>query len=212
MSNELPRPNLNIPEGNVELPKMVVPPAADLKTMPAPNLSMQTPSIQAPLIQQNQIEGNPALKPAQQQPNTGMENPYANNFAAELNLPPKVLETKVMGAILGGLFFFGMMFGCAVFGGGSTTSTVQGLNGVIQNPAVQNDPNVLRCGTVDPNSACVLYIMNAKTRDRLGSDFYQEAQEITGMPAYSIQLSNVNYANELIRPGHIAQLYIPARR
>jgi hypothetical protein len=190
---------------------MVVPPAADLKTMPAPNLSMQTPSVQPSLIQQNQVEGNPAQKP-EQQTNTGMENPYANNFAAELNLPPKVLETKVMGAILGGLFFFGMMFGCAVFGGGNTTSTVQGLNGVIQNPAVQNDPNVLRCGTVDPNSACVLYIMNAKTRDRLGSDFYQEAQEITGMPAYSIQLSNVNYANELIRPGHIAQLYIPARR
>ena len=136
-------------------------------------------------------------------------DPYANTFVSELNLPPQVLQTKVMGAILAGVLVFGMMMGCVMFGSGKKP-VVQGLGDVVRNPRVTG--NMRRCGQIDPNKECVLYIMNHKNFDRLGDDFFQEAQDITGVPKYSIQLSNTNYANMRIQPGWIAQLYIPARR
>lgn len=131
------------------------------------------------------------------------------NFVKDLNLPPKIMETKVMAAVVAGIMVFGMMMGCMMFGG-DETRVVQGLTDVVINPDIQK--NLWRCGQIDPNRECVLYIMNAKTYDRLGSDFFQEAQNITGVPKYSIQMINVRYANVLIRPGYIAQIYIPARK
>lgn len=217
MTDEIQKPVFKAPPRPLEMPRMVSPqvqqtmapqpqPMAVERTVTPP---MSTPPQQekAPMLQQNRIEGIPQQK--QEQP--AQPNPYANNFAADLNLSPKVLETKVMGSILAGLFFFGMMMGCVMFGG-ETTQRVQGLDGIVSNPDVQNKGNLRRCGTIDPNKECVLFVMNAKTHDRLGSDFYQEAQNVTGVPKYSIQLANVQYANALIRPGYIAQIYIPARR
>ncbi len=184
---------------------------------PKVEMPQRTPSAPAPIqspSEQRQVEGTfnaPAAAPKEQNKANaplGAEV-YANNFAAELNLPPKILETKVMGAIMAGVLFFGMMMGCAMFGGESR-QVVQGLTDVVLNPDIQTQ--LYRCGQVDPNRECVLYIMNNKTFDRLGSDFFQEAQNMTGIQKYAIQLRNVRYANALIRPGYIAQIYIPARK
>ena len=139
----------------------------------------------------------------------GTSEEKGKNFVKDLNLPPKIMETKVMAAIVAGIMVFGMMMGCMMFGG-EEKRVVQGLTDVVINPDIQK--NLWRCGQIDPNRECVLYIMNAKTYDRLGSDFFQEAQNITGVPKYSIQMINVRYANVLIRPGYIAQIYIPARK
>lgn len=217
MTDETQKPVFKAPARPVELPKMVLP-QVQPTSAPQPHpiavekaMSATTPTIptqeRAPTLQQNRVEGVPQTK--KEEP--VQSNAYANNFAADLNLPPKILETKVMGSILAGLFFFGIMMGCVMFGG-ETTQRVQGLDGIVANPDVQNKGNLRRCGTIDPNKECVLFVMNAKTHDRLGSDFYQEAQNVTGVPKYSIQLANVQYANALIRPGYIAQIYIPARR
>ena len=220
MTDEIKKPVFKAPPKPIELPKMVMPqvqtttaplpqaPAAVAKPIPAPD-SPQTMPKQTSITQQMQVEGKPVQSAIKQTAPTA--NIYAKNFAADLNLPPKVLETKVMSAILAGLFFFGMMMGCVMFSGGKS-QTVQGLDGIVANPDVRNKAGLRRCGTTDPNRECVLFIMNAKTFDRLGSEFYQEAQNVTGVPKYSIQLANVQYANALIRPGYIAQIYIPARQ
>ena len=210
MTEETPKPVFKAPSRPIEMPRMPAPqlqPTAPVAPVP-PAAPAVTSSEASVIPAQNRVEG----QPIQKQEASPQTNAYANNFAADLNLPPKVLETKVMGSILTGLFFFGIMMGCVMFGGSSTPAKVQGLDGIVMNPDIQNKGNLRRCGMIDPNKECVLFIMNAKTHDRLGSDFYQEAQNITGVPKYSIQLSNVQYANALVRPGHIAQIYIPARR
>lgn len=186
-------------------------------TSQRPQTQTQQPKQVRPQIQpkpilsaaqtQNQVEGKASSMPAAAASN-GSEVPV-KTFVEELNLPPKILETKVMGSVVAGIFLFGIMMGCAFFGGDSK-QVVQGLTDVVLNPDIRY--NLRRCGQIDPNRECVLYIMNSQTRDRLGSDFFQEAQNMTGVQKYSIQLANVNYANALIRPGYIAQIYIPARK
>lgn len=134
---------------------------------------------------------------------------YDNNFAADFNLPPKVLQTKFISAIAAGILFVGMLFGCVM----APTEKVKqvGLDGVVSNPYFQEHP-VYRCGVVEADKACVLYIMNAKGYDQLGKDFFVQAANITGVPEYTIRINNVTYAEKLIRPGYIAQIYIPSRR
>lgn len=190
------------------------------KAPPMPTGKIQVPThkpseqhftrVSTGAAEQKQVEGTPVNENASATNQEAVENPYANNFAAELNLPPKILQTKVMGSILIGIFFFGIMMGCAM-SGGNGKQVVQGLEDVVINPQVKANPKVRRCGRTDPNRECVLYIMNSKNYDRLAEDFFQEAQDITGVQKYSIQLSNTRYANSLIQPGWIAQIYIPAR-
>ena len=134
---------------------------------------------------------------------------YDNNFAADFNLSPKVLQTKFISLIAGGILLFGMFFGCAMAPKSAPKQT--GLGDIVLNPYVQNHP-VPRCGQVDVNRACVLYVMNAKPQDRLGRDFFEDAANITGVAKYTIQINNVAYSEKLIRPGFITQIYIPARR
>ena len=134
---------------------------------------------------------------------------YDNNFAADFNLPPKVLQTKFIAAIAAGILFIGMLFGCVM--APSEKVRQVGMDGVVSNPYFQEHP-VYRCGMVEADKACVLYIMNAKGYDQLGRDFFVQAANITGVPEYTIRINNVTYAEKLIRPGYIAQIYIPSRR
>lgn len=177
------------------------------KAPPMPPKGIQMPSHK---VEQKQVEGNSAsvVSEAENMSESGL---YDNNIAAELNLPPQVIQTKPVIAILAGVLAFGMMLGC-VMGSAGKKTYVQGLGGVVRNPHVTSASNVRRCGEVDPNKECILYIMNAKKFDQSGEDFFQAAQDITGVQKYSIQLSNTNYANTLIPGGYIAQIYIPARR
>ena len=179
----------------------------DFKAPPMPTKTIQMPSHKT---EQRQVEGTSApVAPETENVRVGRSGLYDNNIAAELNLPPQVIQTKPVVAILAAVLAFGMILGC-VMGGSGKKMVVQGLDGVVRNPHVTS--GMYRCGRVDPNRECILYIMNSKKFDQSGEDFFQMAQDITGVPKYSIQLSNTNYANALIQGGAIAQIYIPARR
>lgn len=129
-----------------------------------------------------------------------------DNFATHFGLPPSVLKTKSMMIIFGIIFVVGLIFGGALFGG-SSAPTTQGLGGVVANPEVPKNRN--RCGIAERTQGCVLYMMNATRRDREARSFYDEAARVTGVPSYTIELGNIEYATSLIRPGYIAQINIP---
>lgn len=140
--------------------------------------------------------------------NTDETGPYDNNFAADLGLPPAVLTTKVMIAIMISVCFFGLILGALFFGGGSAPAvSQQGLQGVVKNPEIPVGRR--RCGIAEKTQGCTLYIMNAERRDREARDFYDEASRVTGVPVYTIKFGNVEYATSIIRPGYIAQINIP---
>ena len=144
----------------------------------------------------------PVEKP-QEGPQYGL---YDDNFAADLNLPVKLLRTKSMAMILGGPFLIGLIFGGSFFGG-NAQQVVQGLSGVVGNPDVE--PNTPRCGMVAAGQACVLYLMNSSRQDRYAETFFDEAVRLTEVAKYSISMANPQYAKRLIKPGYIAQIKIP---
>jgi hypothetical protein len=132
---------------------------------------------------------------------------YDDNIAADFNLPPKVLTTKIALSILGGVFVAGLMLGALMFGSSQPKSMIQGLSGVVENKDVLAGRK--RCGIAENGQGCVLYLMNNSRRERKGSSFYDEAARLTGVPQYSISMANVQYAEVLIRPGYIAKINIP---
>ena len=182
----------------------------NFKAPPLPTKDIQMPSHRS---EQRQVEGgsvsSASSAKAKESHSVNAQNSYEDNIITKFNLPPQTLQTKIAVTILAGIFVFGMMLGCVMSGAGERP-TIQGLGDFVRNPHITG--NMRRCGQIDPNRECILYVMNSKNYDRLGEDFFQTAQDITGVPKYSIQLSNTNYANVLIQPGWIAQIYIPSRR
>lgn len=144
--------------------------------------------------------------PAPAAASTGL---YDDNFAKQFNLSPKLLTTKVMGAILGGVLLLGIIVGGSLFGGDGSKTT-QGLSGVVVNKDIPGERR--RCGIAEKTQGCVLYLMNATRGDRRVRDFYEEASRITGVAVYTIQLGNIEYATAIIRPGQLAQINIPPQR
>lgn len=102
--------------------------------------------------------------------------------------------------------FIGIMVGRAMFS--SQTIEKHGLEGVVLNPEVPAGRP--RCGLTDRNQACVLYIMNCYKQDLNGRDFYKMAAKLTDREDYMIETENLRYATVKIKPGHFAQLNIPA--
>ncbi|MGD9637431.1 MAG: hypothetical protein AB7U85_00050 [Alphaproteobacteria bacterium] len=131
---------------------------------------------------------------------------YDNNFAADLNLPPFFLKTKVI------FFLFLIILGSGIFAGkffGQTKGTVvaQGLQGVVENPEVPRGR--LRCGIAEKGQGCILYIVNPERRELEAREFYSLAAQLTGVQEFLIKTGNMRYANTRIRPGHFAQINIP---
>lgn len=164
------------------------------------------PAQGAPSVPQYQKQASttPAEANANIPPVRGL---YDDNFAARFNLPPSVLTTKVMSMIAGGILLFGLILGGMLFGGSGNTQRMQGLDGVVLNPEVPG--NRRRCGIAERTQGCVIYLMNPTRRDREARDFYAEASRLTGVPTYTIELGNIEYATSIIRPGWIAQINIP---
>lgn len=134
---------------------------------------------------------------------------YDDNFAADLNLPPKILQTKSMGIVMGVVLVLGIIFGAAFFGGSEAPKQVSGLQGVVPNMDISPNDTMYRCGTVDKGQACILYIMNHTRYDRTAEDFFDEAVRLTEVSRYSISMVNTRYAKQRIGPGHFAQIKIP---
>lgn len=100
----------------------------------------------------------------------------------------------------------GMFIGKALFS--SRKVEKHGLEGVVINQDVpQGRP---RCGLTDKSQACVFYLMNWYKQELNGRDFYKLAAQLTGREEYMIETDNLRYATVKIKPGHFAQLNIPA--
>lgn len=112
-------------------------------------------------------------------------------------------KTVMLGMILATLV--GMFIGATAFS--STDSSKRGLEGVVGNPDVPAGRS--RCGLVDKRQGCVLYIMNPKDQNVNGKDFYSAAAQWTKREKYQIEVGNMHYGNKIIKPGQIAQIYIP---
>ncbi|MBR6411802.1 MAG: hypothetical protein IKS41_01405 [Alphaproteobacteria bacterium] len=147
--------------------------------------------------------------PKAEKPATGIP---ANNFAAALKISPRIFETKIMAAILGGCVFFGMLLGMVFFGGSSAPQQVvrQGLSGVVPNPDIRT--KMARCGMVSNTAPCMVYIMNHERNDRRAEYFFDQAAKLTGRAPYLIRIENQYYATAKISPGQIAKIKIPALR
>ncbi|MBO5038016.1 MAG: hypothetical protein J6C85_00965 [Alphaproteobacteria bacterium] len=102
--------------------------------------------------------------------------------------------------------FVGLFIGKALFA--SQRIEQHGLEGVVLNPDVPAGRP--RCGLTDRSQACIFYLMNWYKQELTGRDFYKLAAQLTGREEYMIETENLRYATIKIKPGHFAQLNIPA--
>ncbi len=102
--------------------------------------------------------------------------------------------------------FVGVFVGKTLFSSKSVEK--QGLEGVVINDDVPAGRP--RCGLTDKSQACVFYLMNWYKQELNGRDFYKLAAQLTGREEYMIETDNLRYATVKIKPGHFAQLNIPA--
>lgn len=148
---------------------------------------------------------------------TGTTNPYVlDTLPPELNFAAgeeteeiyinDYIKKNIFYAISALCLFIGIMVGKAMFS--SQTIEKHGLEGVEINPEVPAGRP--RCGLTDRSQACVLYIMNCYKQDLNGRDFYKMAAKLTDREDYMIETENLRYATVKIKPGHFAQLNIPA--
>lgn len=176
-----------------------------------PAVGQQPNRATTPPVQQEPVSFNQPVAPVMSAP---VENPreevgsglYDDNFAADLNLPVKLLQTKYMAGILGATLLLGMIFG-ALFFSTETQQITQGLTGVVYNQDFI--PNTPRCGIAPPGQRCVLYIMNSTRQDKYAENFFTDAVKLTGVASFNITMANSTYAKRLIKPGYIAQINIP---
>lgn len=102
--------------------------------------------------------------------------------------------------------FVGLIIGKIFFSEQKIES--RGLEGIVTNPDTPSGRP--RCGLTDKNQACIFYILNWYKQELNGRDFYKLAAQLTGREEYMIESENMHYANVKIKPGHFAQLNIPA--
>lgn len=174
-----------------EEPKFQVPPVPPK----APAFGGQTPSFGAASAKAEPV----------------MEDIPQNNFATALKLSPRIFETKIMAAILGGCVVIGVLLGMAFFGGsGKAPKTVMpkdAIRGVVGNPDIRE--NLRRCGLVSPTAPCLVYIVNHSRDDHYAEYFFDDAAKLTGRAPYRIRIENQHYAKSRIPPGYIASIKIP---
>ena len=135
-------------------------------------------------------------------------NPYEGTIIDKWGLGPSILQpTRALVAILV-ILFVGVLMGTIFFGGGEQDCVQQGLRGVIRNPGVKG--KVYRCGVVPKTENCIFYVMNGSLTDKKVREFYQQVSDLTGVPKYTIDLGNVEYASSVIKPGFIAEIFVPS--
>ena len=113
-----------------------------------------------------------------------------------------VLMLLIIATMVGALLSFLMMLDS------KQSTTCRGLGFVVANPEVPAGKS--RCGLVEPHQACILYIMNSKNHEVTGKDFYNIAAKWTNREPYLINTSNMKYSSTRIKPGHIAEIFIPS--
>lgn len=116
------------------------------------------------------------------------------------------VKKSVMYITAGVCLFVGLFIGKAFFAEQKIEN--YGLEGVVANSEVPSGRP--RCGLTDKSQACVFYMLNWYKQELNGRDFYKLAAQLTGREEYMIETENLHYANVKIKPGHFAQLNIPA--
>ncbi|GHU02090.1 hypothetical protein FACS1894186_6120 [Alphaproteobacteria bacterium] len=150
------------------------------------------------------------IKKAPPRPDSASAATGGKTFVAQFGLPARILEPVPFAGIIGGVLLAGVLLGALVFGGGAPPPPVQGLTGVVKNPEITGSLN--RCGIPDRNIECVYYFANPYRQEKEARAFYDIVAQLTGVQRYMVETSNLRYAGQLIKPGHIAQFRIPAVR
>jgi len=133
---------------------------------------------------------------------------WDNNFAADLKLPPSVLRTRNIAMIAGGLLIAGLLIGGTVFSGGkSCPPCTDSVFGVVKNPDMPR--KIKRCGIANVDEHCRLLVVNAKRSEVKVRELFPLAVQFTNIPGYRIDAMNIRYANEIIKPGYVAEIFIP---
>lgn len=132
-----------------------------------------------------------------------LEDDFDDEILLEEN---RIFNRKILYAVGFVCFLIGVFLGNILFS--SKTVENHGLEGVVVNADVPSGRP--RCGLTDKSQACVFYLMNWEKQELNGRDFYKLAAYFTGREEYMIETENLRYATVKIKPGHFAQLNIPA--
>lgn len=116
------------------------------------------------------------------------------------------VKKNILVAVSAICLILGLFIGKTLFS--SQKVEKHGLEGVVINEDVPAGRP--RCGLTDKSQACVFYLMNWYKQELNGRDFYKLAAQLTGREDYMIETDNLRYATVKIKPGHFAQLNIPA--
>ncbi len=182
------QPQLGVPPVQ---PQTMVPPIQSAQPAPAQEMPQPTSDMVQPSVSEESSAGL-----------------YDNNFAADFNLPPSILTTKMFVVIVSVVCVIGMFLGSMLFGSSSAPAQKSsGLSGVVRNTDITK--NLPRCGMTDRGQACILYIVNHTRYDKKAREFFDEAVRLTEVQKYSISIANPKYAEVRIPPGHFVQIQIP---
>ncbi len=132
-----------------------------------------------------------------------LEDDFEDEILLEEN---RIFNRKVLYVVGFVCFLIGVFIGNILFS--SKTVENHGLEGIVVNADVPAGRP--RCGLTDKSQACVFYLMNWEKQELNGRDFYKLAAYFTGREEYMIETENLRYATVKIKPGHFAQLNIPA--
>ncbi|OPZ78961.1 MAG: hypothetical protein BWY78_00312 [Alphaproteobacteria bacterium ADurb.Bin438] len=133
---------------------------------------------------------------------------YDDNFAAALNLPPYFLKTEYFAMMLGVTVFIGIVLGAVLFSSGSCPPCSDANFGVVKNPEIIPG-RVKRCGIAEIWEPCRLFISNSSREEKKVKELYKRASNLSMVPEYKIDSTNLRYANDIIKPGYIAEILIP---
>lgn len=185
-----------VPEPPREINSRIVRPAQQQTSVPQTNVAQ--PSFASKETFYNKNAGMESVRFANTD-NQISEAAYDSQSATSAMKNKSVLMSIILAALAG------MYIGATFFSAQDTSK--HGLEGVVANPDVPAGRS--RCGLVDNRQGCVLYIMNPKSQNVSGKDFYSAAAQWTKREKYQIEVGNIHYGNKVVKPGQIAQIYIP---
>lgn len=137
--------------------------------------------------------------------NNDDEDPYKENMASDLGLPPVFIKTKMLMLLF--FLFFALGGGAGYLMSSVKGKSDDGMRGVVRNAEIPKGRP--RCGIAQKGQGCVLYLMNAQRREIEGRDFFETAANLLNVPRFQIETANIRYATIRIPPGYIALLNIP---
>lgn len=151
---------------------------------------------------------------AAETPKSERETPVPEDAPPEDTKPetpeakPSFLQKPAGLAVMaGGALVVGIFLGSSVFAPEPPPPT--GIQRIAKN---QHAPpgRVALCGAVERTEDCVFYILNSDTREREAGEFYDEVARRLNTQKHLLEGRNLDYDRTRIRPGYMAEIYVPA--